>query len=155
MQSAELRGEVLRDLINSSLPPASASPLPSKTFVSVVQSPAPRNSQADGMTADCVGHRSILHPPRDPPTGFDRISALESASHHPPTMSPFLGCCLYYCLLLLFSLGVQGNPEYPRVTPEQVHLSYPGKGPQLPPHLILLLPLQPWCPLWEKGSGSP
>ncbi|KAK7803676.1 hypothetical protein U0070_014047 [Myodes glareolus] len=42
-------------------------------------------------------------------------------------MSPFFECWFYYCLLLLFSLGVLGAPEYPRAAPEQVHLSYPGE----------------------------
>lgn len=40
-------------------------------------------------------------------------------------MRPLCPCCL----LLVFSLGVQGTPVAPRAVPEQVHLSYPGKFP--------------------------
>ncbi|GAB1291817.1 Acid phosphatase type 7 [Apodemus speciosus] len=41
-------------------------------------------------------------------------------------MSRCHGGWFFLCLLLLFSVEVQGTPEYPRAIPEQVHLSYLG-----------------------------
>nr|XP_019606871.1 PREDICTED: acid phosphatase type 7 isoform X2 [Rhinolophus sinicus] len=39
-------------------------------------------------------------------------------------LHPCWSCC---CLLLFFSLGVQGVPKDPSAAPEQIHLSYPGE----------------------------
>ncbi|OWK15993.1 ACP7, partial [Cervus elaphus hippelaphus] len=49
------------------------------------------------------------------------------APHLPSTMCSIRPCWTCCCLLLFFSLEVQGSPKPPSAAPEQVHLSYPGE----------------------------
>uniref|UniRef100_A0A8C8W7M1 Purple acid phosphatase n=1 Tax=Peromyscus maniculatus bairdii TaxID=230844 RepID=A0A8C8W7M1_PERMB len=84
-----------------------------------------RRTDTDRHGRPCL---ASLHSPSSVGPRTGGIPASDSAPHPPPpTMGPYVGCWLYCCLPLLFSLAVQGSPEYPRVTPEQVHLSYPGE----------------------------
>uniref|UniRef100_A0A8C6AF76 Purple acid phosphatase n=1 Tax=Monodon monoceros TaxID=40151 RepID=A0A8C6AF76_MONMO len=73
---------------------------------------------------------------------------------------PCWSCC---CLLLYFSLGVQGSPKAPSAAPEQVHLSYPGETGCMTvtwttwvptPSEVQLFGLQLWGPLPLQAQGT-
>ncbi|XP_063477269.1 acid phosphatase type 7 isoform X2 [Symphalangus syndactylus] len=71
----------------------------------------------------------------------------------------YWSCC---CLLLLFSLGVQGSLGAPSAAPEQVHLSYPGEPGSMtvtwttwvPTRSEVQFGLQPSGPLPLRAQGT-
>nr|XP_054318612.1 acid phosphatase type 7 isoform X1 [Pongo pygmaeus] len=77
-------------------------------------------------------------------------------------MHPLPGYWSWYCLLLLFSLGVQGSLGAPSAAPEQVHLSYPGEPGSMtvtwttwvPTRSEVQFGLQPSGPLPLRAQGT-
>ncbi|XP_011525271.1 acid phosphatase type 7 isoform X4 [Homo sapiens] len=77
-------------------------------------------------------------------------------------MHPLPGYWSCYCLLLLFSLGVQGSLGAPSAAPEQVHLSYPGEPGSMtvtwttwvPTRSEVQFGLQPSGPLPLRAQGT-